>query len=69
MTNDPVIIAVDAMGGDLGPSVIVQGAVDAAMEAGVNVTLHNHWLGRGIIYGIRDINCVLPAEKESCFAL
>lgn len=27
------------MGGDLGPSVIVQGAVDAAMEAGVNVTL------------------------------
>ena len=39
MTNDPVNIAVDAMGGDQGPAVIVQGAVDAAMQAGVCVTL------------------------------
>ncbi|MBQ4133628.1 MAG: phosphate--acyl-ACP acyltransferase, partial [Desulfovibrionaceae bacterium] len=39
MTSDPIIIAVDAMGGDRGPSVIIQGAVEAAMETGVRVTL------------------------------
>ncbi|MBW1789383.1 MAG: phosphate acyltransferase PlsX [Deltaproteobacteria bacterium] len=32
-------IAVDAMGGDHGPDVIVQGALDAASELGVHVTL------------------------------
>ena len=39
MTSDPVIIAVDAMGGDRGPSVIIQGAVDAAMETKTRVIL------------------------------
>lgn len=32
-------IAVDAMGGDHGPEVIVRGAVEAAMESGLSVTL------------------------------
>ena len=44
MNNPPTFdasinIAVDAMGGDYGPSVIVQGAVNAVKELGVCVTL------------------------------
>lgn len=39
MTNPPVIIAVDAMGGDIGPSAVVPGAVAAAQQTGVCVTL------------------------------
>lgn len=39
MTNQPIIIAVDAMGGDIGPSAVVPGAIDAAQQTGVCVTL------------------------------
>lgn len=35
-------VAVDAMGGDYAPEVVVQGALDAAAELGVNVTLVGH---------------------------
>ena len=38
MSND-IVIAVDAMGGDHGPSVVVSGAVDAARETGVSLAL------------------------------
>lgn len=39
MSNDSIIIAVDAMGGDSGPSVIVPGAVNAATQMEVCVAL------------------------------
>ncbi len=39
MTNEPIVIAIDAMGGDQGPAVVVPGAIDAAEQAGVCVTL------------------------------
>ena len=39
MTNESIVIAVDAMGGDQGPAVVVPGAVDAAAQAEVSVTL------------------------------
>ena len=39
MTNESIVIAVDAMGGDQGPAVIVPGAVEAATQAEVCVTL------------------------------
>ena len=32
-------IAVDAMGGDNAPEMVVQGAVEAASESGIDVTL------------------------------
>ena len=34
-----IVIAVDAMGGDFGPEVVVPGAVDAARDAGIAVAL------------------------------
>ena len=39
MANSIPRIAVDAMGGDLGPSVVVPGAVQAAREAGLALSL------------------------------
>lgn len=39
MTNESIVIAVDAMGGDQGPAVVVPGAVEAATQAEVCVTL------------------------------
>ena len=39
MTSAQTVIAVDAMGGDHGPSVVVPGAVDAARRFNVGVTL------------------------------
>ena len=39
MTNESIVIAVDAMGGDQGPAVVVPGAVEAAAQAQVCVTL------------------------------
>jgi len=32
-------VAVDAMGGDRGPDVLVRGAIDAARDHGVEITL------------------------------
>ncbi|MBU0990021.1 MAG: phosphate--acyl-ACP acyltransferase, partial [Proteobacteria bacterium] len=32
-------VAVDAMGGDHAPEVVVQGAVEAASEFGIDITL------------------------------
>ncbi len=43
MSKDAPVIAVDAMGGDFGPSVCVPGAVDAARAGGFTVLL----VGRG----------------------
>lgn len=39
MTRNKPIIAVDAMGGDFGPSVVVAGSVDAARKEGLQVIL------------------------------
>jgi len=39
MSNNPVVLAVDAMGGDFGPSVVVPGALAAARDTGAKVLL------------------------------
>ena len=42
--SEPPVVAVDAMGGDVGPSAIVPGALDALREGGFRLAL----------YGVRD---------------
>ena len=39
MSSNKTVIAVDAMGGDLGPSVVVPGAIEAARQTGANILL------------------------------
>ena len=39
MSSNKIVIAVDAMGGDLGPSVVVPGAVEAARQTGAKILL------------------------------
>lgn len=39
MSSNKTVIAVDAMGGDLGPSVVVPGAVEAARQTGAKLLL------------------------------
>lgn len=39
MNNNGIVLAVDAMGGDFGPSVVVPGALSAARETGAKVLL------------------------------
>ena len=39
MSSNKTVIAVDAMGGDLGPSVVVPGAIDAARQTGAKILL------------------------------
>ncbi len=39
MSSNKTVIAVDAMGGDLGPSVVVPGAIEAARQTGAKVLL------------------------------
>ena len=39
MSSNKTVIAVDAMGGDLGPSVVVPGAIEAALQTGAKILL------------------------------
>ena len=39
MSSNKTVIAVDAMGGDLGPSVVVHGAIEAARQTGAKILL------------------------------
>ena len=39
MSSNKTVIAVDAMGGDLGPSVVVPGAIEAARQTGSKILL------------------------------
>ena len=39
MSSNKTVIAVDAMGGDLGPSVVVPGAIEAARQTGAKMLL------------------------------
>lgn len=39
MSSNKTVIAVDAMGGDLGPSVVVPGAIEAASQTGAKILL------------------------------
>ena len=39
MNNNELVLAVDAMGGDFGPSVVVPGALSAARSTGAKVLL------------------------------
>lgn len=39
MSSNKTVIAVDAMGGDLGPSVVLPGAIEAARETGAKILL------------------------------
>ena len=39
MSSNKTVIAVDAMGGDLGPSVVVPGAIEAARQNGAKILL------------------------------
>lgn len=39
MSSNETVIAVDAMGGDLGPSVVVPGAIEAARQTGAKILL------------------------------
>lgn len=39
MSSNKTVIAVDAMGGDLGPSVVVPGAIEAARQTGAQILL------------------------------
>ena len=39
MSSNKTVIAVDAMGGDLGPSVVVPGAIEAARQTGAKILL------------------------------
>lgn len=39
MSTNKTVIAVDAMGGDLGPSVVVPGAIEAARQTGAKILL------------------------------
>ena len=39
MSSNKTVIAVDAMGGDLGPSVVVPGAMEAARQTGAKILL------------------------------
>ena len=39
MSSNKSVIAVDAMGGDLGPSVVVPGAIEAARQTGAKILL------------------------------
>ena len=39
MSSKKTVIAVDAMGGDLGPSVVVPGAIEAARQTGAKILL------------------------------
>ena len=39
MSSNMTVIAVDAMGGDLGPSVVVPGAIEAARQTGAKILL------------------------------
>ena len=39
MSSNKTVIAVDAMGGDLGPSVVVPGAIEAARQTGAKIRL------------------------------
>ena len=39
MSSTKTVIAVDAMGGDLGPSVVVPGAIEAARQTGAKILL------------------------------
>lgn len=39
MSSNKAVIAVDAMGGDLGPSVVVPGAIEAARQTGAKILL------------------------------
>ena len=40
MSSNKTVIAVDAMGGDLGPSVVVPGAIEAARQTGAETGSH-----------------------------
>ena len=62
MNNNNIVLAVDAMGGDFGPSVVVPGALGAARETGAKVLLV------GIESAIREALEQLPAgEKDPAF--
>ena len=39
MSSNKTVIAVDAMGGDLGPSVVIPGAIEAARQTGAKILL------------------------------
>lgn len=39
MSSNKTVIAVDAMGGDIGPSVVVPGAIEAARQTGAKILL------------------------------
>ena len=39
MSSNKTVIAVDAMGGDLGPSVVIPGAIEAARQTGAKIIL------------------------------
>lgn len=59
MNNSSVVLAVDAMGGDFGPSVVVPGALKAARETGSKVLLV------GLEEAVRDAVLALPPKERS----
>ena len=52
------VIAIDAMGGDFGPAVVVPGALQAARECGAKVLLV------GVECAVRDALAALPAAER-----
>ena len=54
--NRPITVALDAMGGDNAPAVVVRGALAAAAELDVDIVL----VGRG-----REIRSLLPAAQRN----
>lgn len=58
MNKSSVVLAVDAMGGDFGPSVVVPGALKAARDTGVKVLLV------GLEEAVRDAVHALPLKER-----
>ncbi len=57
--NSKSVIAIDAMGGDFGPSVVVPGALQAARECGAKVLLV------GVESAVKDALAALPAVERN----
>ena len=57
--NSKSVIAIDAMGGDFGPSVVVPGALQAARECGAKVLLV------GEESAVKDALAALPAVERN----
>lgn len=51
MSSNKAVIAVDAMGGDLGPSVVIPGVIEAARETGAKMLLVGN---EAILNGVLD---------------